>query len=222
MKVAIIGTGNVGKALGTSLTRAGHDVTFAARDAVKTRQVADEVGAEAAESPAGAAESADVIILGVPYAALADVAREIASAAEGKVVVDTTNPVRSDFTGLATAGGPSAAEQLADNLTNSRVAKAFNTLFSSVQANPDALGTTIDALFATDDEEARRTLDELIASIGFRPVSAGSLARARELEALAWLNMGMQMQFGGAWRSAFVVVEPPAGATSDVSETATA
>jgi predicted dinucleotide-binding enzyme len=201
MKVAIVGTGNVGRALGSSLTRAGHQVTFAARDAAKTRQVASEVGASAAETSDAAVSGAEVVILAVPFGALQAVAGEIRPQTTGKVVVDVSNPLKPDYSGLATEGGPSAAEQLAGYLPGAHVAKAFNTLFGSLQADPTTLGTTVDALFATDDDEARRSLVDLISSLGFRPVDAGSLQAARQMESLAWLNMRMQIQYGGDWRS---------------------
>ena len=213
MKVAIIGTGNVGSALGRTLTRAGHDVTLAARDAAKTRRVAGEIGAAAVDEPADAVRDAEVAILAVPAAALEDVAREIAPAAHGTVVVDVSNPLSPDYSGLANPGGPSPAERLAELLRDAPVAKAFNTLFGSLQAEPDAHGTTLDGFYATDDERARDTVSALIDSIGFRPVHVGGLASARELEALAWLNMRLQMQTGGNWRSSFVLVGAPDTAT---------
>lgn len=212
MKVAIIGTGNVGKALGGTLTRAGHDVTLAGQDAQKTRRVAAVVGASASTRPVDAARDADVVILAVPYAALRDVASELGSAVNGTVVVDATNPLTPDYSGLATAGGPSAAEQLAEMLPDSKIVKAFNTLFGSVQADPEALGTTVDGLFATSDDEARDKITELLSSAGFRPVDAGRLGAARQLEALAFLNITMQVAFNGEWRSAFVIVNPPVAA----------
>ena len=156
MKIAIIGTGNVGQALGTSFARAGHEVTFAARDAAKTREVAEQVGARAADSATGAVSGADVVVLAVPYGALADVAREIRPATADTVVIDVTNPLTPDYSGLATAGGASAGEQVAGVLGDARVVKAFNTLFASVQADPTAFGRTVDALFATDASRRAR------------------------------------------------------------------
>ena len=217
MRIAIIGTGNVGKALGTSLVRAGHDVTFAAQDADKTRKVAAEVGGSASASAADAASSADAIILAIPYGAAQAVAQSLGASVNGKVVIDATNPLRADFSGLATEGGPSAGEEIAEALPDARVAKAFNTLFASLQADPGAQGTTLDALFATDDDRARSVLRDLLTSMGFRAVDAGPLRNARELEALAWLNMKLQMAFSGAWNSGFVLVGAPSGATTEVA-----
>lgn len=214
MKLAIIGTGTVGRALGTSLGRAGHDVTFAARDAEKTRLVAAELGARAAASAADAAQAADVIVLAVPYGALGAVAGEIRDRVAGKVVVDVTNPIKADYSGPALATG-SGAERLAELLPEARVVKAFNTLFATIQADPGTLDTPLDALYATDDATAGATLAGLLRSIGFRPVHVGALAAARELEALAWLNIRLQMTTGGDWRSSFVLVGAPVAAIAE-------
>jgi 8-hydroxy-5-deazaflavin:NADPH oxidoreductase len=212
MNVAIIGTGNVGKALGASLARAGHDITYVAQDDAKTRRVAGEVGGHAAASAATAVAEAEVTVLAVPFAAAEGVARTIASSVRGKVVIDATNPVRPDYTGLATAGGPSGAERIAALLDGAGVVKAFNTLFAGVQADPAALGTRLDALYATDDDAAAATVASLAEAIGLRPVRVGPLAAARELEAMAWLNIRLQMLGGGGWQTAFVLVAPPASA----------
>lgn len=212
MKIAIIGTGNVGSALGGSFTRAGHEVTYAAQDAAKTRRIAAEVGAATAADPGEAARWAEVIVLAVPYGAVEAVAGEIAPDAAGKVVVDVTNPLKPDFSGLATDGGPSAAERVAAKAPTAKIVKAFNTVFASVQADPTAGGRTVDGLYVGDDAEAKGTVAELIRSIGLRPVDAGSLAEARSLEALAWLNIGLQLRNGGTWDTAVVLLNPPARA----------
>jgi predicted dinucleotide-binding enzyme len=209
MDIAIIGTGNVGRALATSLTRAGHHVTLAARDEAKTRSVADEVGVASASTPSDAVRDSDAVILAVPFAAAGDVATEIAPVAEGKVVIDATNPLKPDLSGLATEGGPSIAEQIATKLPGAEVAKAFNTLFASVQADPTAKGVTIDGFYATDDADAREKVGTLLSSIGLRPVDAGQLSNARYLEGLAFLNIKLQVEHGGDWTSAFVMVSPP-------------
>ena len=206
MKVAVIGTGNVGQALGRSINRAGHEVTFAGRDIGKTLQVANEIGAQAAASGREAAADSDVIILAVPFPALDEVAHELDGAASGKVVIDVTNP------GPATAGGLSAAERLAERLGDARVVKAFNTLFGSFMADPNQLNTRVDALFATSDDGARETVSELIRSLGLRPVDTGALDAARQMEAMAWLNIQLQLRYSGNWRSTFVLVGAPEAA----------
>ena len=209
MKIAIIGTGNVGAALGGSFVRAGHQVTFAARDAARTRDVAATVGARTAGTPSEAAAAADVIVLAVPYLEAAQVAHEIAGETAGKVLVDATNPLKADYTGLVTEGGPSGAERIAAVAGTAHVVKAFNTVFASLQANPSLNGQAADALIAGDDVAAKATVAELVSSIGLRPIDAGSLAGARELEALAWLNIALQLRTGGNWSSSFVLLGAP-------------
>jgi len=214
MKIAIIGTGNVGRALGTSFAGAGHQVVLSGHEAAKTAEVASAIGALAAGSAADAVGAADIVVIAVPYTAVPSVAAEIAPFVAGKVVIDATNTLKPDYSGLATGDGPSGAELLAAVLPGARVVKAFNTLFAANQGNPRALGTTLDALYATDDAEAHATFAALASSIGFRPVSVGPLAAARELEAMAWLNIRLQLLSNGSWQTAYVLVAPPAVATA--------
>lgn len=211
MKIAIIGTGNVGSALGGSLARAGHTVTFASRSADKAAEVAAATGSTSS-SVVDAVDGAEVVVLAVPYTAMDAVADQIASHAAGRIVIDATNPLKPDYSGLATEGGPSGAERLAGRLPGATVVKAFNTLFAGIQGHPDALGTPLDALFATDDDTAAATVAELASAIGFRPVRVGPLAAARELEALAWLNIRLQLLTSGSWQTSYVLVAAPPAA----------
>jgi NADPH-dependent F420 reductase len=219
MRIAIIGTGNVGLALAGSFIKAGHSVTLAARDADKTRQIASKVGASAAASAKEAAAAAEVVVVAIPFGEVESVAKSIASVTAGKVVIDATNPLKADFSGLATEGGPSGAERLAKLLPDAAVVKAFNTVLASLQANPNMYGTTLDALYATDDAHARKVMQELITSMGFRAVDAGPLAGARELEALAWLNIKLNASFNGSWTSSAVFLGLPAAATTELVKT---
>lgn len=201
MKIAIIGAGNVGSALGGSFARAGHDVTLAANHPQRARDVADEIGATAAPSPADAAAGADVVVLAVPYGAFANVAEEIGSVVADRIVVDVTNPVTPDLSGLVPQ--TSAAEELQAALPGARVVKAFNTLLASRQANPRLNGEVADGYVAGDDSAAKETVLGLAESIGLRPVDAGPLAWARYLEGMALLNMGFNAFHGGTWTSAW-------------------
>jgi hypothetical protein len=210
MNIAIIGTGNVGKALGTSFKRAGHSVIYASKSGTSATAAAGAAGGIALGSAREAADHADVVVLAIPYASAAqDVAREIASAVAGKVVIDATNPLKADGTGLATEGGPFAAENFASWMPRAKLVKAFNTLFASIQGNPKSHGVEVDALFATDDESARTTVAQLVGSMCFRPVYVGPLARARELEAMGYLNIALQMSAGGDWRTSFSHIGAP-------------
>ena len=210
--IAIIGTGNVGNAIGSSAARAGYDVVFTGRDADKARTVAAAAGARTAATAREAVAGADIVVLAVPYAAITEIAAEIAPVAAGKIVIDPTNPLKADYSGLSTGGETSAAEELARLLPESKVVKAFNTVFAGNAADPQALGFQLDSLFATDDEAAKDAVCGLSGSIGFRPIHVGPLAAARELEAMAWLNIRLQLISNGNWNTAYALVSPPEAA----------
>lgn len=197
MRIAIIGAGNVGSALSTAFGRAGHRVVLASRS----------VG----PSPADAAKQADLVVLAVPFATAGeDVCRQIAGDVAGKVVVDAMNPLNETYSDLVTAGGPSGGERVQAWLPEASVVKAFNTVFAANLAGPH--GQPIDGFIAADDQSAADTVLALEAEAGFRPVYVGALARARELEAMAFLNISLQASLGGNWRSAWKLEEPPASA----------
>ncbi len=199
MKVAIIGAGNVGKALATSIVRAGHDVTIAARHPEHAQAAAEELGATPAGSNAEAVEGADVVILAVPYGvAGTEVADEIRDRVAGRAVVDVTNPIKPDFTGLATE--TSSAEELQRSLPDAGVVKAFNTIFATNQAQPSP---KIDGFVAADDDTAKQTVISLIESIGFTPLDVGQLSAARYLEGMAFINIGLNAANGWSWTSAW-------------------
>lgn len=207
MKVAIIGAGNVGKALGGSLSRAGYDVTLAASTRESAEAAADEVGAKAAPSTAAAAQDADVVILAVPYATAGEeVAKELAPVVTDTVVIDATNPIKPDYSGLAT-NGASGAEEFQRRLPDAKVVKAFNTVFASNQANTDessdSASEPIDGFIAGDDTEAKATASKLVEAVGLRPLDVGPLSAARHLEGMAWLNIGLNAANGWTWTSAW-------------------
>jgi len=203
MQIAIIGAGNVGRALAGSLTRAGHDVTVSATHPEHAREAADEAGASAAATNADAVSSADVVVLAVPSTAFDQLAAEIGEALAGKVVVDVSNRPTPSVDGPAT----SIAEELQGKLPGTSVVKAFNTAFASRQANPRVAGIAPDGYVAGDDAAAKQTVLDVVESIGFRPVDAGSLAAARTLEGMAWLNISRNIA-GGTWQDAWVLVGP--------------
>ncbi len=215
VNIAIIGSGNIAKALGANAVRAGHEVVIASHHADRAVDTAAQIGATSAQSLPEAVRGSDVVILAVPATVAADVAKVISADVADKVVVDVTNPLKGDMSGLFT-DATSIAEQLAQILDDAHVVKGFNTLFGSVQANPEMLGTKLDALFATDSDKARDAFAELAESLGFRPVHIGPLAAARELEAMALLNIRLQIVANGPWQSSFVLVGAPTGATREL------
>jgi 8-hydroxy-5-deazaflavin:NADPH oxidoreductase len=218
MKVAIIGAGNVGTALATALTRAGHNVTITARDPKHATKAAAASGATAVSSNAAAVESADVVITAVPATSIRDVAAEIRQPASGKPVVDVTNRMAPTDQGLDMDTTSSNAEELAVMLPSSPVVKAFNTIFATHQADPIADGVRLDGFVAADDEDAKATVLELVDSIGLHPVDVGPLKRARQLEGLAFLNITLNAENGGAWQSGWKLIGAPETTDADTRE----
>jgi predicted dinucleotide-binding enzyme len=211
MRIAIIGAGNVGRALAASLTRAGHDVTITAAHPEHAAQAATETGATAGSSNADAARGAQVVVLAVPATSIGRIAGDMGSSLDDKVVIDVSNRPTPTADGAAT----SIAEELQDQIPAAHVVKAFNTAFASRQANADVGGIAADGFVAADDSTAKQTVLDVVESIGFRPVDAGSLASARTLEGMAWLNIQRNMA-GGTWQDAWVIVGPETVAAATV------
>jgi hypothetical protein len=209
MKIAIIGSGNVGTALASSFTRVGHEVIIASRDLEHATGVATATGARTANSNAEAAAGADVIVLAIPFTSAADVAAEIARAVAGKPVIDTTNRMSFGADGPDIDTTSSNAEELAALLPAAHIVKAFNTLFAPYQRDPIVDGVQLSGFIAGDDAEAKATVLELVRSIGLDPVDVGPLSRARQLEGLAFLNISLNIVNNGPWQSGWKLVGAP-------------
>ena len=210
MKVAIIGSGNVGRALASSLTRAGHDVTITAEHAEHAAAAASQTGATAGTSNSVAASAADLVVLAVPAHSIGQIAGDMGTSLDGKVVVDVSNRPTPSPDGSAT----SIAEELQARLPSAHVVKAFNTAFASRQANPQVGGIAPDGFVAGDHAASKQAVLDVVESVGFRPVDAGSLASARTLEGMAWLNITRNMA-GGTWQDAWVLVGPETVTSAD-------
>ncbi|HYL40182.1 MAG TPA: NADPH-dependent F420 reductase [Candidatus Binatus sp.] len=201
MNIAIVGAGSVGKGLAGPLVKAGHRVHLTARDLEGAREAARETGAVASPDLRTAIESADVVILAIPFGAVESVSRDIAGLVDGKVVVDVSNPAKADWSGPLFGGASSAAEQIAAWLPGARVVKAFNTIFAANLGTGGRIhGQPLDAYMAGDDGAAKALVAELAMALGFTPVDVGPITAARLLESLAWLNISLNVQ-GGNWQS---------------------
>lgn len=165
--VSIIGKGSMGQAIAKVVTDGGN--------------VAELVGREDAGKPL----AGDVVVLAVPYPAVADVLAAHREHLAGKVVVDVTNPLNFEtFDSLTVPADSSAAAEIAAQLPESRVLKAFNTTFAATlaQGTVGDGGPTTTVLVAGDDAEAKATLAAVVEAGGLHAIDAGSLRRARELE----------------------------------------
>ncbi|SMD26603.1 NADPH-dependent F420 reductase [Kibdelosporangium aridum] len=207
MRIAIIGAGNVGGALSAAAVKAGHQVTVTAKNVDHAAKVAADTGATAAESNEKAAESADVVVLAIPGDVVPEVAAQLKDTVAGKVVVDATNPLNATFSDLVIEG-VSGGSDLQSRIPQARVVKAFNTILAARHATPQENGVPLDAYFAGDDAQAKATVEELVRSLGYRPVDAGGLRLARALEEMALLNIVLNAGNGWVWQSAWQLVGP--------------
>jgi predicted dinucleotide-binding enzyme len=200
--VSIIGSGSMAAAIGGRAATAGHAVEVISRDPAKARALADQLAAEATTGTYGAAPAGDLVILAVPYTSAAAVVTEFGDALDGKVIIDVTNPLSPDLTGVITPDGSSAAQEIAKLApAGAQVVKAFNTLFGHVLAR----GGHLDAFIAADDPEAKARVSAFIASLGLRPLDVGGLQFAHALEALGLLLIGVAQNGVGTFDIAFNV-----------------
>jgi len=208
MKIAIIGSGKVGKALARSSVRAGHQVTLSATSADNAAEAAKATGAHAATSNVEAVKDADLVIVAVPYDKLGEVFRGLGSSVDGKVVVDATNHVNTQNPGEV-LGTTSNAEEIQKRHPTVLVVKAFNYAFASRMADPSVGGTCLDGFVDGDNQAAKDKVLELVKSIGFRPIDAGPLVMARVLEGMALLNITLQIRHSWPWQNGWKLVGPP-------------
>jgi 8-hydroxy-5-deazaflavin:NADPH oxidoreductase len=203
MRITIVGTGNMARGIGTRAVAGGHDVALVGTDPEKARALAAELG-----GGASAAERVDgeVVVLAVAYTAAADAVRQYADGLAGKVIVDITNPVDLNTFEPLPVDGSGAQEIAAAAPDGARVVKAFNTTFAGTLVEGRVAGQPLDVFIAGDDAEAKATVARLAESGGLRPVDAGPLARARELEALGYLHMAVQQSLDTGFASAVKVI----------------
>ena len=187
--VSIIGTGNMGQPISTLVTKGGNTVeVFNTSDADKP-------------------VSGDIVVLAVPYPAVADLIAKRGDQLAGKIVVDITNPLNvQTFDDLAVPADSSAAAEIAAALPDARVLKAFNTNFAGTLAAGTVGGLPTTVLIAGDDADAKALLIGVVSAGGLRAIDVGGLKRARELEALGFLQITLAAAERISWTGGFAVV----------------
>jgi predicted dinucleotide-binding enzyme len=200
MNIGIIGAGNVGGALGAGWAKAGHQIKYGVRDTAKPEVVAllKSIGARAsAASVADAAAFGEVVVFTTPWPATQ---QAIASAGNlaGKVLVDCTNPLKPDLSGLTIGHETSAAEQVAQWAKGARVVKCFNTTGADNMAYPKYGNDSLVMFLAGNDASAKAAVGQLGKELGFEMIDAGKLEAARLLEpvAMLWIHLAYQGGFG--------------------------
>ena len=187
--VSIIGKGNMGQAISGIVTKGGNSV-----------EVLDQ-------STVDRPITGDVVILAVPYPAVADVIAKRGEELAGKIVVDITNPLNfQTFDSLTVPADGSATAEIAAALPRSRVLKAFNTTFAATLVSGSVGPNPTTVLIAGDDVEAKALLAGIVGAGGLRAVDAGGSSRARELEAFGFLQLTLAVSQKVSWVGGFAVV----------------
>jgi predicted dinucleotide-binding enzyme len=197
MKIAIVGAGNVGGTLGKGWAKKGHNIFFGVRHPQddKIRQLVQSIGPKAqADTVADAAAFGEVVVLATPWQATEAAVRE-AGDLSGKVLIDCTNPLTPDFSGLEVGFSTSGAEQVARWAKGAKVFKAFNTTGYNIMADPVIDGTRTVMFVCGDDEAAKPAVLRLASDIGFDAIDAGKLVQARLLE--PWAMLWISLTFAG-------------------------
>ncbi len=183
MKIGMIGSGNVGSALGGVWARAGHQVMFSSRHLENDQRLAAEIGRNArAGTPREAAAFGDVLVFAVPYGALPELGQSLRGSIKGKVVIDACNPFpRRDGEIAERAREKGAGLMSAELLPGARIVRAFNAIgadrMGEAHEEPERVGMPI----AGADEEAIGIVSDLIREIGYEPVLIGGLEMGRYL-----------------------------------------
>ena len=186
--VSIIGTGTMGQAIASVVSKGGNAVQL--------------LGKDTHESVTG-----EIVVLAVPYPAVSEVVAQRGDQLAGRIVVDITNPMNFEtFDSLTVPADSSAAAEIAANLPNSRVLKAFNTTFAGTLASGEVGPLTTTVLIAGDDADAKAALGGVVTAGGLTAIDAGSLDRARELEAIGFLQITLAAREKIPWTGGFGIV----------------
>jgi predicted dinucleotide-binding enzyme len=206
--VTIVGTGNMARGIGRRVLAGGHRLTVLGKEVDAAEEVVRDLEADGSAEAGRSSDpiGGDVVGLAVYYPAATAFVEQFADELDGKVVVDITNPVNETFDGLVTPPDGSAAQELAAAAPGARMVKAFNTTFATTLREGDVAGQPLDVFIAADDDDAKRAVAQLAEDAGLRPVDAGPLSRARELEAAGFLHMTVQGTLGTGFSTALKVL----------------
>ena len=190
--IAVIGTGDVGGALGPEFAAQGHTIVYGSRDPArdKVKELVAKTGEGAsATTPADAAAQADIVVLAVPGLMVEEITRSLGDLS-GKIIIDPTNPLERRMNRLEHAVDTSNAEIIQAAAPGAYVVKAFNTLNWATMVDPASAGGPVSIPLVGDNARAKEKVAELVAGMGLEPIDVGPLRDARWVEGMLilWIN----------------------------------
>ena len=190
--IAVIGTGDVGGALGPEFAAQGHTIVYGSRNPERDRVkelVANSGEGASATTPADAAAQADIVVLAVPGLMVEEITRSLGDLS-GKIIIDPTNPLERRMNRLEHAVDTSNAEIIQAAAPGAYVVKAFNTLNWATMVDPSSAGGPVSIPLVGDNARAKEKVAELVAGMGLEPIDVGPLRDARWVEGMLilWIN----------------------------------
>jgi predicted dinucleotide-binding enzyme len=206
VRIGILGSGDVGRALAAGFAGLGHDVKIGSRDPEKLREWAGQAGPHVSTGTFDeVARFGDVLVLATLGVATEEAIRLAGiDAFDGKVVIDTTNPL--DFStgkpALSIGHTDSLGEVIQRLLPRARVVKAFNTVGNALMVNPQLPGGPPDMFLCGNDDDAKKIVTQICEHFGWGVIDLGGIEGARYLEpmCLIWVLHGIRT---GTWRHAY-------------------
>ena len=190
--IAIIGTGDVGKALGPAFAKQGHTIVYGSRnpDRGKVRDLVEMSGDSAsATTPAEAAAGADIVVLAVPGLMVEEITLGLGDLSD-KIIIDPTNPLQRRLNRLEHGVDTSNAQIIQAAAPDAHVVKAFNTLNWKTMVDPSSAGGPVSIPLAGDSGKAKKKVAELVTGMGLEPIDVGGIQDARWVEGMLilWIN----------------------------------
>ena len=188
-RLGIFGAGNFGGRFAALARVAGYDVIVGKR-----------------ENALSVADQSQIFVIAIPFLACASGLPPLAAALDAKVVVDATNPIRPDWSPVLFGDQSSGGEEVAKLLPNSKIVKAFNTVFAD-SITEDGLirdGQRVTTFICGNDITAKNAVSDLAASLGFAPLDSGPLRNCRYTEAISHLNVELAIAQGGGTNAAII------------------
>jgi len=190
--IAIIGTGDVGHALGVSFAKQGHTIVYGSRkpDRGSVQDLVKETGHGAtATTQAKAVVGADIVVLAVPGMLVEEITLSLGDLSD-KIIIDPTNPLERNLLTLKHGVDTSNAEIIQAAAPDADVVKAFNTLNWKTMLEPDESGGPVSVPLAGDSGSAKRKVAKLVEGMGLDPIDVGGIENAHWIEGMLilWIN----------------------------------